>query len=106
MSRSFSVALILPALALARGDESGFGRENAVETVLLTTDKGEELRLFTYNAINGDVLETHGDLELDVPDSTASPVYSQYRYREFGFCIEMDNGSWDCMKVQTDLLQE
>lgn len=40
-----------------------------METVLVSTESGEQLRLFTYNAINGDILETHGDLELVVPDT-------------------------------------
>ena len=67
MSRSFAIALLAPALALARGDDSGFGRDNAVETVLVEKDNGEVLRLYTYNALNDGVPELHGDLELSFP---------------------------------------
>ena len=101
MSRSFAIALLAPALALARGDDSGFGRENAIETVLLTSERGDNLKLFTYNALNGDVPEIHGDLELSF--DTFDDVYQQ-RYRSFGWCVEMAADSWDCMEVSTDLL--
>jgi len=67
MSRSFAIALLAPALALARGDDSGFGRDNAVETVLVEKANGEALKLYTYNALNGEVPELHGDLELSFP---------------------------------------
>ena len=67
MSRSFAIALLAPALALARGDDSGFGRDNAVETVLVEKANGEALKLYTYNALNKEVPELHGDLELSFP---------------------------------------
>lgn len=105
MSRSFAIALLAPALAFARGDDSGFGRENAIETVLLTSERGDNLKLFTYNALNGDVAEIHGDLELSFDTfADASPLELQKRYRSFGWCVEMATDSWDCMEVSTDLL--
>jgi len=107
MSRSFAIALLAPALAFARGDDSGYGRENAIETVLLERTK-ETLTLFTYNAWNGDVPEIHGDLELTLapkPEGQADPM-AHLPERAFGFCFEMTESTMDCMHVEVDLLDD
>ena len=89
MFKSFLLA-ILPAIALARGDNDGSSSANAREVELFSGDRGV-LTLYTYNKEGDGEDEFHGDLEIvDLGgDGSSNQTADNYvtHFIEFGFCF-------------------
>lgn len=111
MFKSFALALV-PAIALARGENDGTSQDNAVEVTLIDDAVIGVVKLYTYNAWNADSEEDefHGDLEIlpygavDAPGNLQQVVTSWVNY---GFCIQQTSGNddlWDCMQVKADII--
>ena len=92
-----STILLLGAASLvqARGNNSGDGEENAIETILDDTFKWT-YTLHTYNEEGADGENfLHGELLMTFPTTNF------YSTQEFGFCMDLKNNLWDCVKIRT-----
>ena len=102
MFKSFAASL-LPLAALARGDNDGTSRDNAVSTSFTFADiEGVEVTLHHYNKSGEaeNVFEFHGDTVF----TSTKGHYSNIRY---GWCVSLPNTvvaegeaaadlNWDC----------
>lgn len=96
MNKSFAVALLMPAIAFARGDNDGSTEANAVSTVLMDNDNAT-LTLHSYNSLSTEgVDEFHGDL-------TWTSKVASFTDTAFGYCIQMSDAAWDCYQARIDL---
>ena len=92
---SQSLFLSHTSLVLARGNNSGDGEENAIETVLDDTFRWK-YTLSTYNEQGADGQNfLHGEIIMTYP------TYTYYSTQEFGFCMDLKNNLWDCVKIRT-----
>ena len=74
---SLSVAILHASTVSARGDNSGIGEANAIETQLLNNGFDFSLGLATYNTYNedDDVHELHGEFSLALRVNARREVY-------------------------------
>ena len=79
MLRTFAASLLAVA-TLGKGNNDGFLRVNSFE-ILLHSDTYSELKLYIYNARNGDIDELHGDVELK--SKTDQDISN---FVEYGWC--------------------
>ena len=95
MLRNFA-AIILPFVALAKGDGSGEDADNATTLALIDVNDGGSIYKLTlnhYNTYQFDDAEYvfNGSLELETDDAS--------KFWEVGFCMQVDlnnDQKWDC----------
>ena len=96
MLRNFA-AVLLPFIALAKGDDSGQDADNSTTLVLVDSVVGDESFKLTLNHFNTydfdeEMYIFNGSLELQTN-------YSPAKFFEVGFCMQMDasdDQKWDC----------
>ena len=101
MFKTSFAAAALAAFAAARGDDSGIGYDNAIETAFDTGSDSWGLTLFMYNSQAADgTNEIHGDVDLQITDGAYKIVY--------GFCLApaTEPSFWDCLAIRLDISPE